>query len=177
MGCGWRSGAHWFLASDLCLRCASSNNKKGLLGAGEGNKYCSGIQLAKRYALIPGLISLPPMVTAAQCVSGRGTRYSQSTFPDIQHYPPPPTHTKKTYKHTGTPYTRAPAYVAINSGCSSFMTPSLRLYSPAGLKWLPDGSAKRTCGRVNKRTHTQHQKTPHNVSQTSVKPYAAIGVA
>ena len=37
-----------------------------------------------------------------------------------------------------------PWYVAINSGFSSFMTPRRRLYSPAGLKWWPFGSSKRT---------------------------------
>lgn len=48
-----------------------------------------------------------------------------------------------------------PACVAMRSGCSSFMTPRRRLYSPAGDRWEPDGSAKRTCG-----PHNMYPKPP-----------------
>jgi len=37
----------------------------------------------------------------------------------------------------------SPWWVAMSSGANSFITPSLRLYSPAGLKWFPLGSEKR----------------------------------
>ncbi len=73
-------------------------------------------------------------------------------------------HTDKqahTHAHTHT-HVYSPWCVAISSGLSSFITPSLRLYSPAGLRWVP-------CV-THTHTHTTH--TTHTYTYTYTQAYA-----
>ena len=74
----------------------------------------SGMRFANRNTLNPALTSFPPRLTHASTMSG---------------WPP--------HANAG------PTYDAIQSGASSFMMPRRRLYSPAGDRQSPLGSAKR----------------------------------
>ncbi|OSX70540.1 hypothetical protein BU14_0728s0006 [Porphyra umbilicalis] len=74
----------------------------------------SGMRLAKRYTDRPGFMTLPPRATATSTMNGWPSKAPADS-----------------------------AWVTTSSGRSSFITPNRRLYSPAGERHAPDGSAKR----------------------------------